>query len=368
MIHKAKLEDITSYRDNTSHVSQSMLKRMLGGMDAFNHQKEESYYEEKLHFTVGSGVDIMLTMGRETFDELYYKTEIPKSSGKTQSIVMYVFDHVDWTQNWETVSLNNHHELILEGAQREGFYPSWGDSAKINKIVNDGEAYFVDLYNARGKQVLSADEMELVEQISESLKTSPYTAPYFDPAKHNGNVDIYYQVPIYFEYGGLRMKSLIDVLAVDHEHKLIRPMDIKTTGDYTIWFDKSARRFRYDIQAATYSVGLEHAIKNQTLPFECPDYEILNFTFIVESTVVQGNPLLYKCDSEFYQMGLYGRAGGYTYLNQHEGTKKMYYERVLGLNDLVTLYKWHMDNGFERDKDVVQSNGWFMLGWGRRHL
>ena len=367
MIHQASIDDVKAYRLNTSHTSQSMLKRMLGGMDAFNHQKEEPYYEEKLHFTVGSGVDILLTMGRETFDELYYVAQVPKSSGKIQSIVKYTFDHVDWTQERELITLNDHHDLILEGAQREQFYPAWGDSAKINNIVNNGETYFVDLYNAKGKQVLSPEENELVEQISTSLTECEYTAPYFDPEKHIEEVDIYYQVPIYFEHAGINCKALLDIVAVDHEHKLIRPMDIKTTGDYTFFFDKSARRFRYDIQAAMYTLALEYAIKNQTLPFECVNYEVLQFTFIVESTVIQGNPLLFKTDSEFLKMGINGRRSGNVILTQHEGNSSMFYDKVFGLNDLIRMYKWHLDNGFEKDREVLEGNGWFMLGWQRKY-
>ena len=66
-------------------------------------------------------------------------------------------------------------------------------------------------------------------------------------------------------------------------------------------------------------------------------------------------------------MGINGRRSGNVILTQHEGNSSMFYDKVFGLNDLIRMYKWHLDNGFEKDREVLEGNGWFMLGWQRKY-
>ena len=71
-------------------------------------------------------------------------------------------------------------------------------------------------------------------------------------------------------------------------------------GDQTIYFPKSLRQRRYDIQAAFYTEALKSKKEYET-------YKILPFKFIVESTTNPGNPLVFTCNQELLEIGKSGR-------------------------------------------------------------
>ena len=359
MIHQANESVVSAYKADTLHASQGHLKQMMLGMDAFNHKKEELYYEEKTHFTIGSGVDNLLCFGKPYFDEHYYVSNIPKPSGKTQSIVKYVFDNANFDPEANVISLTEHRQLILDGCAIELFQPSWGDTAKINAIVRTGDPYFNDLVRSIDKIVLDVEEEQTIVRIANSFTEHTNTRIYFDPEYIPVGVEMYFQVALYTVINNVLCKVLIDLMAVDHVNKVIRPLDIKTTGDYTINFPKSAKRFRYDIQAAFYQTALDVVVKTggtiagtNPLGFDPTGYTVLPFAFIVESTIVQGNPLLFKCDLSFLDMGRKGRP---------EIPAPYNFPAIKGYEQLLKLYEWHQKHGYETDKDVYNSKGVFNL-------
>lgn len=369
MIYPANKHQISLYRNDVTSVNQSALKALLVDMGAFNHQKEELYFEEKTHFTIGTGVDDLLCFGQEVFDINTYVSSIPKPTGKTASIVKYVYDKVNLPSDEAVVTLSNHETEVLDGCTIEDFQSSWGNSAKLNKIVLGGDPYFMDLVRSTGKQIIDSDEKAIIDRIVDSFRTSLNTAIYFDYDFSNPHVDIYYQVPVYAFINSVMVKILLDIIAVDHTNKIVRGLDIKTTGDYTTNFPTSARRFRYDIQAAFYSAVLDKAVHNNSgLPFDTTGYSMTEFAFLVESTKVQGNPLVFKCDKSFIEMGTRGRPAGHVTLHHGKGTEFMEYDTVPGYLQLLEKWSWHQEHGYGRDKDVSDGGGVFNLGWKGKYL
>jgi len=355
---------IDAYFANEEHIGQSSLKGILHGVDAYKAVQEQIlYYEEKTHFTIGSAVDTILTQGKGVFRNTHHVTSIPKPTGKTLSIINYVFDNVRLTGEEEVIELAGFEQTILDGCIMENFHNEWGNSARVNYIVRNGEPYFNDLIKAMGKTVLSPEEVETSEGIVKSLKESQNTQPYFVGKHMPRGVDMHYQVPIYFVYKDVLCKALLDIVAVDHRNKLIRPLDLKTMGDYTIMFPKSIRRFRYDIQGAFYTEALMHAIPEGKGMFSgLTDYGILPFAFIVESTKVQGNPLIYQMDESLLKIGKHGRDELFI------GDKGDYLQssRIKGFDEAIDLLIWHRENGFDKDKDVVDADGVFQVDWNRK--
>jgi hypothetical protein len=95
-------------------------------------------------------------------------------------------------------------------------------------------------------------------------------------------------------------------------------------------------------------------------------YEILPFKFIVESTIDPGTPLVYTCDSTLLGIGKYGRPSleieGYS---KDLGQTKQYgrVEELKGFHQLIELYKYYQENGFDLDKVVRENASELLLDW-----
>jgi hypothetical protein len=135
-------------------------------------------------------------------------------------------------------------------------------------------------------------------------------------------------------------------------------------GDSTGMFKTSAKRYRYDIQAAWYNLALRFFRLKETVPYglgerSLTDYRILPFKFIVESTKYPGCPLVYSCTLQDMIGGRFGfdkeQTIAYT---EGERTVVANNYRIEGFEKGVELYKWHMEHDeWEYDRKVIENNG-----------
>ena len=342
-------------------ISQSQLKLLLGpDPSIFNTiQEPDLYFEEKKHFIIGNGVDIQLTRPIEEFNQKFHISNLQnKPSDTIKSIVNQVYDRVKETYpNIETIQ--NYNNAILDACNDHNYQPNWKTETRIAKIVEAWE-YWEDLKQAEGKVVLSQEENDLISQIVMSIRTNPTTSKYFETSK---DVEILDQLAIYFSYCDIDCKALLDRVIVDHKNKTIQPIDFKTMGDQTLYFPKSLRQRRYDIQAAFYMQALFQWCIQQD---KYLDYKILNFKFIVESTVNPGNPLVFTCSSELLDIGKNGRQPyklcDKPYISS-EYITYMKFDEIKGFHQLIEDYKWYMENEFEKNRKIVESQGEFQLDW-----
>lgn len=257
----------------------------------------------------------------------------------------------------ELRSINDadYYELIVDACDSHGYYSNWNEQTRVNKIIEHWQ-YWEDLKTAYGKIVISQEEANLIDTIVMSIRTNEATSKYFNYE------EIQFQVPIYFEYEGVECKALLDMVIFDRKNKKIIPIDIKTIGDDTINFPISLRKRRYDIQAAFYT---------EALKWLYPDYEILNFKFIVESTTNPGNPIVFTCDKTLLNIGKYGREQMYLYADVKSplgfaGQANKPYARlqeIKGFHQLIELYKYYTTYGFEKDQVVRENDSELLLDW-----
>lgn len=345
---------IEDYYTNPA-ISQSQLKLLLGSDPSiFNTiQEPDLYFEEKKHFIIGNGVDIQLTQSLEAFNEKFHVSNIQnKPSDTIKSIVNQVYDLVkeEVGSLADKGLLRDHTSKIIDSCNAHNYQPNWKTETRVAKVGESWE-YWEDLKAAEGKQVLSQEENDLISQIVMSIRTNPTTSKYFETSK---DVEILDQYSIYFTYEGIECKALLDRIIVDHKNKTIQPIDFKTMGDQTIYFPKSLRQRRYDIQAAFYTEALESKKVYET-------YEILPFKFIVESTTNPGNPLVYTCNQELLKIGKFGRK--IHYFLDDDLSEIMRFDEIKGFHQLIEDYKWYMENGFEKSRRVVESQGEFQINW-----
>ena len=346
-------------------ISQSQLKLLLGpDPSIFNTiQEPDLYFEEKKYFLIGDGVDMQLTRPIEEFNQKFHISNLQnKPSDTIKSIVNQVYDLVkeEVGELAEKGVLRDHTSKILDSCNDHNYQPNWKTETRIAKIVEAWE-YWEDIKAAEGKVVLSQEENDLISQIVMSIRTNPTTSKYSETSK---DVEILNQLAIYFTYNNVDCKALLDRVIIDHKNKTVQPIDFKTMGDQTLYFPKSLRQRRYDIQAAFYTEALKYFIERDDKTLQ--DYKILPFKFIVESTINPGNPLVFTCSSELLDIGKNGRQPYKLCDKPYISTEYITYmkfDEIKGFHQLIEDYKWYMENEFEKSRKIVEAQGEFQLDW-----
>ena len=362
----ASKEEVQKYYE-TDALSQSKLKLLLGDLSSFNKEFDSSAE----HFLIGSAVDCILTNSREAFNEEYYVSEIEKMpSDAIVEILKMVHENLleDYAESLEVIGteesmpsvsvtpfaefvgeLGNWEAYILEACERTGWQPRWGAEAKFKNILGSAD-YFMDLCKAFGKTVISQTQFNTINTIVASLTGSPRTRVYFDRETLSDVplIEVYYQYPIYFKYRGVDCKALLDILIIERDEMgviiKITPIDLKTMNGNTYYFPNSIKARRYDIQAAWYSLAL-------TLLFNLEDTTILQpFQFVVESTSYQGKPLVFELEPSLLEIGKNGIVP--VMLDDIGITLR---ERVLGYEQLLDLYIYHSENGFNEERAIQEA-------------
>ena len=367
-------------------MGQSSLKKLLVCKDAFLAKQDSSdkYYQEKDYLIIGSGVDCKLTGEDGQFDKEYYVSEEDKPGEAIMSVIQQVFDTViewynherqgiavptdyslnDFLRDAKGKTLGDHSEYILNACESQEYCVKMKDDTVIDRILSGnskgstiGSDYFVDLCNSYGKQIISAEENAKIIEVVQSLRGNPVTAKYFDREVQAGleNINFYYQLPIYFEYIGIKCKALLD-LVIEVKDKegntlYVEPIDLKTTSNTTLNFLSALKSFRYDIQAAWYTLALESMFKG---------VEIKPFKFIVESTSFTGTPLIYDLDETLLFIGRYGRG---EFINNEGGVDLLISREIMGFQDLVGDYLWYEENGWEQERVVKKNGGVLKINW-----
>jgi hypothetical protein len=364
MIYRGTTAMIKEYEENPA-INQSAIKLILSkGMYAFLTgqytftEDDELYYEEKKHFILGKGVDVRLTLGDEAFDEQFHTAIMMKKLGpKPMSAVKRTFDDVSSKYASETIlPLKYYMEELHKACNAEEYFMNRAkpnakeDSRVLGLIGDEGDAakYWQDLKDACGKQVISQEEKEIINGIELSFLNHPNTAKYFQMGE-SATVDILYQIPLYWEYLGIILKSLPDMVMINHERKIIKGVDIKTIGDSVLNFHKAAKLRRYDIQASFYRTAIESSRKHISnyIGKDVTDYEVAeDFTFLVESTKRWGFPIPFIMGMELLTTGWRGSADGSLY----------------GWMDALVKYKKWEEVDFSIEKMLAPYNGRLEMG------
>ena len=340
--------DLKVYQESPA-LGQSKLKTLLIHPINFTQEVEQKlYYEEKESFTIGSAVDCIMTRGDIQFEKEYYVSELQeKPSDTIKSIIQMTFDSVE-VPAAQIAPMAEFQADILKACIAHDYQRNYKEQTKIDKIL-EYQSYWNELCLAKGKILLSKDEKTVIDAIVMSLVTNPVTADWFVSQPYNS---ILRQEALFFTINGVECKALLDMIYINHRDKTITPIDIKTTVMYTTDFPKAVRRYRYDIQAAWYT---EACMQSYAAIY--PDYTIKPFVFIVESTTLQGTPLVYTCSSELLQIGKSGRAKKVL----ADGTLLSY--AIVGYMELLSDYQFYTIQGFTKKREVIENESNFILDW-----
>lgn len=396
----ANKQAVADYFANPA-LNQSKLKNLEEDPSLFLEEQEQ---KTSIAFQRGKGVDTLLTSPKGTYEEEYYVSKLEKVPSEammkiTERIVnslkeeyynhfliqqaspIPVIDAVVVTGeqevrvtedsifdlNKENISfvdfcgeLESHPEKILSACLAEEWNNRYGEEAKLKAVHKEASEYFKDIVASEGKVVISSAENSLMQSIAKSLRTHHRTAFLFDTDFYEKSpiYDIYYQMPIYFEFRGVKCKALLDIVLVEinpitKEVVKISPYDLKTMAGNTVNFGSNVRSFRYDRQGAWYTEALANIFGlDLSNPQEASKIE--PFQFVVESTTRIGKPIVFVCSRELMEIGRTGLS--YPVLGK----------KYLGIYDLIELYLYHEKHGFAEEKILQDYAGMpLVLGWDK---
>lgn len=356
MIYIGSEEQVKQYREADA-LNQSTLKELDAGLEGFlaylEKKKKEALEPEKEHFLIGGAVDTILTGEDGEFERIYHVSNAAKPTESILNVVNRLFERHGGER-----PLSEMTEEILTVCDEESYQTKWKPDTRVNKIILLGEMYYVDLAASNGKKVLSKEQGELVKTIVDNLRHNPRTADYFNREffASQSTVDIYYQLPLYFTFNGMKCKALMDILIIENlpdGTKKVLPIDLKTRFGYTINFPTSIRQRRYDLQAAWYHQALLDPDVKSPLPLpKISPEEIAPFEFVVESTTSPGRPLVFTLTADYLNIGRFGVLDTYT--------QKF---KVKGFQHYVEDYIYHSETGWVEDAVVAKNNGRLTVGF-----
>lgn len=371
---------INEYFESTA-IGQSRLKLLLKGFDNFlsSQQKDDTelYYNEKDYFIIGSAVDTILTGEEGEFQKQYYVSEIEKKPSDTEmSIINMIFDELIDNNVAVDMTLADYPNMLDNSIKEHSWYNGKPGEKRIAGLIERGKEYFEDLKAAFGKQVISKDQETIINNIVESLRTNSRTAKYFDRVKLKmfTAMDIYYQLPIYFEYKGINCKALLDILIVFKDDNgvpiSVQPIDLKTMTGNTLSFLKNVKAHRYDIQGAWYTEALINENSSFNLDYNMEKAKVLPFMFIVESSNIPGRPLLYKMSENLLRVGKEGRpeiklVDANNLFIDSDYKDYIIMREIRGFDSLIDEYSYYEKTGWKEHKLIEEKDGLLDLYWDR---
>jgi hypothetical protein len=294
----------------------------------------EDKSEDTSYFTMGSLVDCLCTAPDEYNDKYYVSTAAIPSD----AMVAYckeLAESGDAVAAWEASGLKSDPAVP----------PKNGGDSKFEK---EGKAYYQDVLQGKGKQVIDFDTNSKANFLANILKTNQFTSKFFDNESRNSLYNEY-QYAIEWQYHGRICKSLLDIIHIDHERRTIRPVDLKTTGKSVFTFYRSYIDYKYYLQAAFYTAALEYALKHDENLAHCIGYEILPFQFIVIETNYKNPPHIFEVSTTDLIAGEYG---GKILGRDYE---------IRGFQQLIDDLEEHRDTNQWEYKHEVYDNGGVIL-------
>ncbi|AGO48935.1 exonuclease [Cellulophaga phage phi14:2] len=159
------------------------------------------------------------------------------------------------------------------------------------------------------REKISSESFMEASFMCKVLKTNKFTAPY---VKTNDikKRQLLFEMPLLFEFANTMYKAMLDIICIDHENKTIRMVDLKTGTDDFKKFKSKFFFWRYDIQAALYTIALESFIVKQNFK----NYRILDPLYIYVNKFDLENPYVFRVSESVVLNAItgYETADGYT--------------------------------------------------------
>jgi hypothetical protein len=318
--------NVINYRQ-LDGVNQSLLKRLESG--PFYLEQDSSAD----HLVLGQLVEDLF-MGSDT--QQYLILDLPSKATNLGKFLAEI------TQHWQEAN------KYPDDSVKQAIYTRLGmKSPKFEVLLGSAEEHFslIDKeINWDETIVLNRALWDKADRMVSKLKACPLVTELL--REDDINRIVMKKVPLQwaqefmytFDQGQMSVeaKGELDYMLIDHEKKVISFVDLKTSGQSIYYFKSSFRKFRYDIQAAYYYLGLAAFVNK-----EYPGYALGEVKYLAVDDYTP-RPLIHTISSETLDKGIHG------YVNP-------WGDRVPGINELLSLYLYYEKNGYEYPAEVQQT-------------
>ena len=299
--------------------------------------------------TTGRVVETLL-LEPELFDERFYMSSCVESPSALMLAfvnALYKFtkeatdDHGNVTRNFEDISKDAYVE--------SGFKIKY--EAVIGKFVgSDAEIYYNEMrtVKSRGLTVVTAEDVTNAEKIVEELRNNPVTKDVVNLVS-SSRYSVHNQLQVEgYEIDGMKFKSMMDKVVVDHETKTIQVYDLKCTWSVENFLEEYYLYRRAYIQAYLYFWAATYFREGDQ---ELAGYQILPPKFIVCDSTNYYNPLIYTLDYN----DLDSAYDGFTHKNRE----------YKGVRTIIADLQWALENNvWNISRENSLSNGLVnIMGW-----
>jgi len=290
-----------------------------------------------------------LLMEPERFDDLFFMSSVVKTPGPNTNLGKFI---------WKLAS------IVGEEGESEGF--DFQDAAKrawdyaeyktkFETVVGylekpDNRLFYEECLKVEhlGMTMVTVEDVENAERIVEALKESSSTSAIVN-LETNDRFEVINQMKIEdYIIDGMRLKSMLDKVIIDHVDKVIYPYDLKCTWSVEGFYKDYYLYRRAYIQGYLYKAALEYVTK---LPGnELEGYTVKPLAFIVCDSINYYQPLIYDMSEEDVKEAYEGFTHKYT---TYPGVKQIIEECQWAIeNDTWNISKTNFEkNGRLNIKD-----------------
>ena len=235
-------------------ISYSGANKLLFSPTLYKRHYIDNEREDKLepHLIEGKLVHLLLLEDEKLLDKFIVS---PSKTPSTNTAKMLYKLHTD-LEPGDSVNLEDHSDRILQILVDINLHQSLKtDEQRLAKIINDeSAAYFKYLREADGKDVVDEDTYLICKTKADALKNSSTVMELLQSKTQSFTMESDSEVYIKVELPerSFDLHGFIDNYVIDHDRKLLRINDVKTTSKPIQKFDDSIDYYRYHLQAGFY--------------------------------------------------------------------------------------------------------------------
>lgn len=296
--------------------------------------------EETKASVVGRVVETLLLEPEEFDNRFYMSVCLSAPTGLMLAFVEALYKFTKEATD-EQGNITRSFEDIAKDAYTESGFKIKFD-AVINKFVgSDAEIFYNELRTVKekGLTVVTTEDVTNAEKIVEELRTNNVTAEVVNLVS-SARYSVYNQLQVEdYEVDGMKFKSMMDKVIVDHQKKTIQVYDLKCTWSVENFLEEYYLYRRAYIQAYLY-YRAAHTLRDG----ELAGYDVFPPRFIVCDSTNYYNPLIYALD--------YGNIEE-AYSGFHHKNRE-----YTGVKYLIEDLKWALENNvWNISRENQEKNG-----------
>ena len=226
----------------------------------------------------GSMVDALITGGQDEFDNTFIVAEFPNIPDSQVNVIKYLFNN--YSENYNSL-LKIPDDLIIVATEVLEFQKNWKPETRAKVIKENGVEYYNLLHISIGKTLVNTKDYQDAQACVTILKEYAFTSEFFaEDNPFDKTIERLYQLKFRGEYEDIKLRCMADLIMVDHENKVVTPIDLKTSFKKEWNFPSSFIQWGYWIQAQLYWYIIRQNMDNDPL---YKNYELADYQFIVIS-------------------------------------------------------------------------------------